>query len=255
MSTAIPIPSILDRFAGEVTVQWKNDPDILGYRVRVADSLNNAYGPFNGVVPTAGVGTEAIFDVQRGQASRSKAIRLKGLGVSGDTTRGQTRYIFDPNEYFNPPTTTVVPPDSQLIFMRIQVRTTANPVFPGGAFPGTFTAANQSNILIIQNPGFFSVPSPALTVYGTAPLIATALPGLPPPPEAMVFHVPGSGEGVVVTNHGTDPLLLAVGNSQPMMIVAAGDSIYPTGGMGDQLIVCSAAGNPDFSMFIATVNG
>ena len=75
------------------------------------------------------------------------------------------------------------------------------------------------------------------------------------PPEAMVFHVPGSGEGVVVTNHGTDPLLMAVGNNQPLMQIAPGDSIYPTGGMGDQLIFCATAGNPNFSAFIATVNG
>jgi len=255
MSSSIPIPSILDRFAGEVTLQWKNDPDVLGYRVRVANSLDNAYGPFNGVVPTAGAGTEALFDVQRGQASRSKAIRLKGLGVSGDTTRGQTRYTYDPNEFFDPPTTTVVPPDSQLIFMRIQVRTAAAPAFPGGAFPGTFTAANQSNILIVQNPGFYSVPSPALTLYGTAPTIATAVPGLPAPPEALVFHVPGSGEGVVITNHGAVPMYMAVGNSQPLMQINAGDSIYPSTGMGDQLIICAPAGNPNFSMYIATVNG
>jgi hypothetical protein len=254
MSSSIPIPSILDRSAGYMTLQWKNDPDILGYRVRVSNSLVNAYGPFNGVGGAA-TAAEAIFDIQRGQNRLSKAIRLKGLGVSGDTTRGQTRMTYDPNEFFDPPTTTTVPPDSQLTFMRIQVRTTASPTFPGGVFPGTFTAANQSNILVVQNPGFYSVPSPALSLYGVAPTVATALPGLPAPPEAMVFHVPGSGEGVVISNHGVVDLLVAFGNNQPLMIVAAGDSIYPSGGMGDQLIVCAAAGNPPFSMVIATVNG
>jgi hypothetical protein len=90
----IPVPSILDRSKGYMTLQFINDPDILGYRIRVSNSLNNAYGAFNGV---GGVGTEAIFDINRGQTLRTKAIRLKGLGVSGDITRGQTRATYDHN--------------------------------------------------------------------------------------------------------------------------------------------------------------
>lgn len=250
----IPVPSILDRSTGYLTLQWKNDPDILGYRVRVADSLNNAYGPFNGVVPTAGAGTEAIFDVSRGQTLRTKAIRLKGTGISGDITRGQTRATYDPNEFFDPPTTAVVPPDNQLIFMRIQVRTTANPTFPGGAFPGTANAIDQSKILIVQDPRFFEVPRPALTLHGTTPAIAAAVPGLPAPPESLIFGVPAFADAMVISNHGGDPLYFAASPDQPLMQIDAGTSISHASGMKDELVFVSTANVP-FSVIISSVTG
>jgi hypothetical protein len=248
----IPVPSILDRSKGYMTLQFINDPDILGYRIRVANSLNNAYGAFNGV---GGVGTEAIFDINRGQTLRTKAIRLKGLGVSGDITRGQTRATYDPNEFFDPPTTTVVPPDNQLTFMRIQIRTAAAPVFPGGAFPGTFTALDQSKIIIIQDPRYFEVPRPALSLYGTAPALAGAVPGLPAPPEAMVFGVPAFADAMVITNHDAAlPLYFAVAIDQPLMQIDPQTSISHASGMKDELVICST-GNPNFSMLMSTVTG
>jgi len=248
----IPVPSILERSKGYLTLQFINDPDILAYRIRVANSLDNAYGTFNGV---GGVGTEAIFDVNRGQTLRTKAIRLTGLGVSGDTTRGQTRATYDPNEFFDPPTTTVVPPDNQLTFMRVQVRTTAAPAFPGDPFPGTFTALNQSKILIIQDPRFFEVPRPALSLYGTAPALAGAVPGLPAPPEAMVFGVPAFADAMVITNHDAAlPLYFAVAIDQPLMQIDPQTSISHASGMKDELVICST-GNPNFSMLMSTVTG
>lgn len=252
----IPIPSILDRSKGYVTLQFINDTDILGYRIRVADSLDNAYGPFNGVVPSAGAGTEAILDVSRGQATRTKAIRLTGLGVSGDTTRGQTRITYDPNEFFDPPTTLVVPPDNQLTFMRIQVRTVAAPTFPGGAFPGTADATDQSKIIIMQDPRFFEVPRPALSLYGTAPSLATAVPGLPAPPEALIFGVPAFADAMVITNHDAAlPLYFASAIDQPLMQIDPMTSITHASGMKDELVICSTGGNPNFSMLISTVTG
>jgi len=252
MST-IPIPSIFDRSRGYVTLQFKNNPDILGYRIRVADSLNNAYGPFNGVVPTAGAGTEALMDIQRGQILRTKAIRLRRLGMLGDSTRGQSRVTYDPNEFYNPPTTLVIPPDNQLGFLRVQVRTTANPTFPGGAFPGTANATDQSRIVIMQDPRFYETPRPALTLYGTTPALATAVPGLPAPPEAMVLSVPGFADNMVITNHGLSPMYFASTLSQPLMQIDPGISIYHGGGMKDELVLCSTA-NVNFSLILATVS-
>ena len=252
----IPVPSILDRSKGYLTLQFINDPDILGYRIRVANSLNNAYGPFNGVVPTAGTGTEAIFDVNRGQTLRTKTIRLTGLGVSGDTTRGQTRATYDPNEVFNPPTTLVVPPDNQLAFMRVQVRTVAAPAFPGGAFPGTADETNQSKILIVQDPRYFEVPRPALTLAGNAPTLATAVAGLPAPPGALVFGVPAFADAMSITNHdAANPLFFAAALGQPLMQIDPLTTITHASGMKDELVFCAAAGAPAFSMIVSTVTG
>lgn len=247
----IPIPSILDRSPGYVTLQFINDPNILGYRLRIADSLDNAYGTFNGV---AGSGTEALLDLNRGQTLRTKGIRQRGLGVMGDITRGQTRVTYDPNEFFNPPTTTAVPPDNQIGFVRVQVRTVANPTFPGGAFPGTANASDQSRIMILRDPRFQEVPRPALTLYATAPALATALPGLPAPPQALVFSTPAFADAMVIINHGPGALYFAAARGQPLMQINANTSISHGSGMKDELVFCSTV-NPVFSIILSTVNG
>jgi hypothetical protein len=251
--SGIPIPNVVDRQKNFLTLSWKNDDNLLGYRLRVANSLNDAYGTFNGVV---GVGTTALFDVGRGRTFISPEIRRKKTGISGDITRGQTRATFDPGEFFG--LSPEVPPDSALWFIRAQVTTLPTggfPLgFPGGAFPGTFTAANQSNILIVGDPTFFSVPRPAMTLYGTAPDIG-AVPGLPAPPEALIFHVPAFADAMVLTNHGPGDLYLAVGRNQPLMLIAALTTFSHTSGMKDEFVLAASGANPNFSLIISTVAG
>lgn len=252
--TTIPIPNIVDRYAGYMAIQFRNDPNILGYRIRTANNLNNAYGAFNGV---GGVGTTAIMDIARGQARMSPRIQRRRIAISGDTTRGQTRGFLDPSEFFG--LSPVVPSDSALWFMRVQVVTTTSPLgfplgFPGGAFPGTTSATDQSDILIVQDPTFFSVPRPALTLNGTAPNVA-AVAGLPAPPEAMIFHVPAFADAMVLTNHGPGNLYFAVGRYQPLMQVAAGATFSHTSGMKDEFVLAGSGGNPIFSLIVSTVAG
>lgn len=258
MSTSgIPIPNILDRAKQLARIQFINNEDILAYRVRVANTLDNAYGPNNGV---GGVGTTALFDVLRGRSFISKTIRQRGTGISGDITRGQTRATFDPNEYFG--LTPEVPPDNNLWFLRVQVSTVASAAlagsvpagFPGGVFPGTADETNQSKILIMRDPDFQSVPRPALSLYGTAPDIG-AVPGLPAPPGAMVFGVPAFADAIVITNHGAAPLFFAVAEDQPLIQIDAGTSISHASGMKDDLVLCADGANPNFSLLISTVTG
>jgi hypothetical protein len=248
MSFPIPTPNVLDRSKGFMILQYINDPNILGYRVRVANSLNEAYGPFNGL-PLALTGTTALFDVDRDRTFISKAIRFRRTGISGDITRGQTRAIFDPNEYFG--LSAQVPPDSGLWFVRTQIRTVASPAFPIGA-----DNTNQSIILIVQDPEFFSVPRPALTLHGRAPNLAGATPGLPAPPQAMVFGVPAFADAMVITNHdAVFPLFFAAALDQPLIQVDPLTSISHASGMKDEMVICSTGGNPDFSMLVSTVTG
>lgn len=257
MSSGIPIPNVIERFTAYAKLQFRNNPDILGYRVRVANSLDNAYGPTNGV---GGVGTTALFEVLRDRVLVTKTIRLRGTGVSGDTTRGLTRAIFDPNEYFG--LTPEVPPDSALWYLRTQVSTVSTAAaagsvqagFPGGVFPGTASAADQSDILIMQDPTFFSVPRPALTLYGTAPDVG-AVPGLPAPAEAMRFHVPAFADAMVITNHGGAPLFFAVGADQSLAQVDPGTSFSHASGMKDELVLAADGANPNFSIVVSTVTG
>ena len=257
--SSIPIPNILDRAKQFAQIQFINNEDILGYRIRVANTLDNAYGAFNGV---GGVGTTALFDVLRDRTFISKEIRQKGTAISGDITRGQTRATFDPNEYFG--LSPEVPPDNNLWFLRVQVSTVASAAvagsvpagYPGGAFPGTTSVSNQSKILIMRDPDFQSVPRPALSLYGTAPSLATAVPGLPAPPGAMVFGVPAFADAIVITNHDAAlPLYFAVAEGQPLIQIDSATSISHASGMKDDLVLCSTGGNPNFSLLISTVTG
>jgi hypothetical protein len=140
------------------------------------------------------------------------------------------------------------------MFMRVQVRTTASPTFPGGAFPGTRDATNQSKILIVQDPKFFEVPRPALTLYGTTPAIASAVPGLPPPPESMIVGVPAFADAMVITNHGPGVLYFAASRDQPLMQVDTQTSISHASGMKDELVFVSTANVP-FSVILSSVTG
>lgn len=241
----IPIPNVLERAVGLMRLQYRNDPDILGYRIRVANTLDAAYGPDNGV---GGAGTFALFDVDRDTTYISKEFRLSRRGLTGETTRGQTRAIFNPNEFFG--LDPVVPADGQLWYVRTQVRTTASP-----AFPGTADNLNQSDILIVRTPTFQSVPRPALTLYGTAPNLAAAAPGLSAPEEALTFHVPSFADAMVLTNHGGGDLLYSVGYNLPLALLAAGEQVSLASGMKDELTLCSAGSNPNFSALMSTVTG
>jgi hypothetical protein len=241
----IPIPSVLDRALEFMRLQYINNPSILGYRLRVANSLNNAYGNFNGV---GGVGTFAIIDVNRDGSFISKELKLSKRGLLGETNRGQTRLVFNPNEYFG--LDPVVPADGDFWYVRTQVRTVASPTFPV-----TADNLNQSDILVVRPPGFMVVPRPAMTLYGTAPDLATAAPGLPAPQEALVVHVPNFGDAMVLTNHGPGVLYYSVGYNYPLIRLDAGQSISHASGMKDELVFCSNGSNPSFSLLLSTVTG
>lgn len=238
-------PLVLERYFNYASLFFRNTPTIAGYRVRVASSLNDAYGNVAGV---GGAGTAALFDVARGQFYRSRSIRERGLGVLGECNRGITQAIYDPMDFFNPPTTTVVPHDRQIAFLRVQTM----PV--GGAFPAG--VANQGPILILQSPEYAVVPRPALTLSGTAPTVATAAAGSIPPDGCMEFRVPMYGDSLIFINHdAASPILLSTGRDIPFMQIDPETQISHTSGMKDTYVIAAPAGNPDFSIMISSVQG
>lgn len=245
MAEFLPIPSILDRAPGLALLMFRNSPDIVAYRVRVANSLDNAYGTSNGVV---GNGTEILFDVPRGGFFRSDS--MAGRPTFDTSRRGQTIALYNPNDFYNPPATVVTPPDVQLSFLRVQAR------FTGGAFPVTATNLNQSAIAIMADPEFFTVPRPAISLGGTAPNLAAATLGLPPPPEALFFHVPAYGDAMVVINlDAAAPLFISMGRYQPLAQVSPQSSISHASGMKDEIAICANGANPKFAIFMSLVSG
>lgn len=241
-------PLVVERAKNYASLYFLNQDGVLSYRLRASNTLNDAYvganpSPHNGV---AGVnGTEILFEVNQGQFFRSHAIRQRGVGLIDESYRNQTRLIYDPDEYYNPPTTTAVPPDKDIAYLRVQTATVAS----GGAY-GT-----EGPILILQSPTFAVVPRPALSLYGTAPNVGAA-PGVVPPPDAMEFRVPFYGDSLVVTNHDAGiPLLISMGRDIPMMQVDTQQNWTHTSGQKDSLVVAGLGGNPNFSVLISTVQG
>jgi hypothetical protein len=240
-------PKIVDRSKNYVSLFFRDYPSAEAYRMRAASTLDDAYGPVNGV---PGLGTEWMFDVGRGESFRSHSIRQRKLGIIGETVRGQTRVIYDPSDYYNPPTTSRIPPDSDIAFLRVQTRA------PGATFPLPAVLTGQGPILILQTPGWWNVPRPALTLSGTAPDIATAGLGVQPPSDSMEFRVPGYGDSLVFTNHDIgNPVYLSMGRGIPMMEVAPGQSFSHTSGEKDSLLIAANGANPTFSVLISTVGG
>jgi len=237
-------PFVLERFERYVSLFFRNTPNVGGYRILGQRTLDDAYGPANGV---GGLGAVTLFELTRGQTLRSNSIQQRGLGILDENYRNQTKVIYDPMDVFVPGGGQ--PNDRELAYLRVQTRT------PGGAFPALGTA--DGPILLLQPPGFSSVPRPAVTLSGTAPDLATAAAGSTPPiTGAMRIRVPQYGDSLVFTNHDEAlPIFLSTGMDMPFMRIDPSQSISHTSGMKDSYVIAANGGNPTFSMLIATVNG
>lgn len=243
-------PLVVERAQNYASIFFRDFPGIQRYRVLAARDLNNAYvgqatSPRNGVVGADG--TEELFIVHGpGGSLRSHEIRRRGLGLIDESQRGQTHAIWDPDEFFDPPTTTSIPPDRDIAFLRVQTATVAS----GNTF------GSEGPILIFQSPTFAVVPRPALTLYGNAPDLAAASPGEIPPEDSMEFRVPFYGDSLVIINHDAAvPLLLSMGRDVPFMQVDPQESFSHTSGQKDSLVIAANGGNPAFSCLISTVQG
>jgi len=235
----IPPPNLLERQPNYIHLQYRNDPTITAYKVRVASSLDDAYGTANGVV---GAGTEVLFVVERGDFFGSQTILRKGLQQTGSSgnARGQTRALYDPEDFFNPPVTVTVPPDDQIAYIRTQIRKVST------AFPVGADNTNQSVIKIIPPPFFMTTFWPVMSLYGTAPQVALAAGSLPTE-QTMRIMVPSFVRTVTLTNLDAGVgLLYSPQVDLPLLPLAAGNSV--SSNMGSVICICSAGGNPKFSM-------
>lgn len=236
MSLQIPAPNLQDRHINYVQLMWRNHPSFRAYRVRLANTLNDAYGPTNGV---GGNGTEFVFDVEQGTSYFSISPLRKGLHVVDATHRTQTKAIYDPADFYNPPTTTVVPSDGEIGFIRTQVKT----AFAG--FPGATTNLNQSAIKILPPPYFMSnTVWPSMTLNGTAPALAVAVGDLAPD-DSMQILVPPFAQNIILRNFGVGDLLYSTGPGLPLVSIPAGEEVNHMG--GTVLSLCSV-GNPTFRL-------
>ena len=239
MSLKIPAPNLQDRHPNYIHLMWRNEATLRAYRVLAADSLNNAYGNFNGV---AGVGTRALFDVEQGTSFVSPTIQRKGLGQVSGSNRVQTIAVYDPSDYYNPPASAPIFPEGQIGFIRTQVRTKM------AGFPGAITNINQSAIKIVPPAYFIStIFWPSITLNGTAPALAGVVPGAMPPDDAMQILTPPFTQNMILRNEGIVPILYSTNPGMPLVTLPASGEV--TQMMGTVLSICST-GNPTFRLIL-----
>lgn len=210
------------------------DDAVQSHSVYVARTLDDAYGAFNGV---PGAGPQLIGTAFRGSGMHfaSKSRKGKQAYVPNNPSSPRSRFEWSPSDYDN----TTYPTNAELTFSRV----TAD-----GAAP-----VAQGPISMIPPFGWASVGRPALSLYGTAPVIATAVPGRVAPTQAMHLKFPAHADSILLKNHGGGDLLVSVGEGLPLLRVEAGDTLNHTSGMSDNLFICSAAGNHEFSLLVGAV--
>lgn len=246
------IGNVRERQNNYIDMMLSQEGGVSQYRVGAANSLDHAYGNTNGV---GGTGTTSLFTAASGAGFRSHTIQKNKRHVAHGSgrDRGITRMIFDPDDFFDPIGAPLVPSDSQIMFMRIEKFSDALDDFEA-----------QGPINIVLPKDYMQGMRPVLTLFGTAPGLASS-PGEFPPEEAMHFHLPTFSSSIWIKNlaetaSGED-LHVAFHPGTPMVRVAPGEEIglYDVNAM--EVLVSSnrdAAGAesvPTFNMIFGLQNG
>lgn len=174
-------------------------------------------------------GPTTMFEVHAKADFISRGIRLRRLGVSGESNRGRSRIIFDPMDYYDggggaPPT---LPQDHEYLYLRVREWR------KGAAAWGPY-----GPVLILPPTGFFSSTNPTLLVSGTAPVSAGPIvPGQALDANAMHFVLPRVSDSQNMTNlDNAVNLLYSLGHDEPSNVLLAETNEYLQGTVKDMLI-------------------
>lgn len=225
--------SVLERSANQCLLMFRNDPKVIRYRVSAADTLDKAH-LYAGV---SGTGADNILEVDRGRYLRSLALRRRRLGMASSVTRGQTHAVFDFDE-FKGASYVNVPRDSQFSYLIVEEY-----------FLTTDAYAAPSPIYIVPNAGFYNMMTPAFTIGGTSPTVATTANGILPLAGSMEIVMPRFLGSFVLRNlDDTDSLYFSFGNNMPMVEVPASAEVNLTNTQSDNLIIAAPTGTPAFNV-------
>lgn len=216
----------------------RHSPMVSDYRLWVAKTLNDSYGPVvdSGLFGTA-TGGDIVMTVRTGGLAQSPGISRRGAASTAEVRRGQTSFILDQEDYMT--VSGNVPSDDEYMFARVQEnrKTTGWAAVPGTAVKNA-NMPIRGSILVVPNPGFYGHASSVLSLYGLAPAGSDCAIGVPPVIDATVqkpmpMHIvfPRPMGSLTVRNvDAGNSLLVSFGMGQPMIEVAKGDTILPTGG-------------------------
>jgi hypothetical protein len=203
------------------------EPNTSRYRFRGHKSLDGAF-----------LGSAEMFEVLSGAHFVSPTPQSEGrTGAVEDSKRGQTRVLFDPNDYASHPS---LPPDSEMLFLRVEdFDIAAQAYLPPGP------------ILLVPTVYQFGFQDSTITIYGTAPGVS-AVPGDKPPATSLIFALPLFTTSVTIVNlDGVNSLLVSTNRGTPMVPIPADGVINIDTGSISEMAVASENGNEvTFSMFL-----
>lgn len=240
--------SLIQRSAQYVEMFRRDADPTQAYNIYGSDSVNNAYGNPAGS-GVGGAGAELLFPVTRGNFFRSISLRRKGLGLSEGNRKGQTHFVFDPEDFVGPGLN--LPLDDAWLFLRVQERRF-------GSFLTIGADPALGAIYCVPPAIFFGQDQPVLGLTGTAPggtaLADGAIPDfvedltdVNPRPMHIVFPRPLSAISIV--NTSVNDLLLSFGPGQMVQTVASGSDVTLMKGRTKEIIVgSSAAGGTTFRL-------
>ena len=245
-------PQLVERTTNLIDLMMRNDPAIPAWRLYQHRTLNDAYGNPAGVgganSGVGGAGPVEVLIVERDRSFWSPTIQRNGRGMVEENRRGQTRIVWDPDDYAG----VDEPADDEVRFLRLQEqqingiwRTVVGLVNNGDPVLGP--------IFIVPNPIFFGTNIPILNVSGTAPANTGSTDGSVPVvnedsqlPNPMHVVLPRPTSSITISNHsGADELLVSFGLGQIMSSVDPGDEATIFGAaMKDVVVASSDNGGP-----------
>ena len=232
---------VSQRFPHLIDVIVRNPPLVTDFRLWASRSLNDAYGTVEDS-GLSGTGGTAILETRVNGLAASPSIVRRGAHTVAEVRRGQTSFMFDPDDYSDPlpgPLPSDVPSDDEYMCVRVQERrqTTGWAAVAAGATKNA-DMPFRGPILVVPDPFFFGRAASVMSLAGTAPAGSDCAVGVPPifdptgqkpMPMHIVFPRP-MGSLTIRNMSASESLLVCFGWGQPMVEVVKGDSILPTGG-------------------------
>lgn len=237
---------LLQRSVHLIDVLVRNSPEVKGYRLWAARSIDDAYGTIEGAVNDSGVsgtGGLLILEAMAKKVAASTSIIRRGVMMS-DVLRDQTRFLFDVDDYIVPaagPTISLVPSDDEFVYLRVQENRGALGWLAVDS--GASKNADQpykGPILIVPTAPFFGRFASVMTFTGSAPDGTGCTSGsVPlfdatmqnPPPLHIVVPRPMGSMAIYNTEAvGGNDLLVSFGPGMPMIKIPPQGTSSPTGG-------------------------
>jgi hypothetical protein len=222
-------PRLVQRSKGLIDIAIPARAGVKGYAISSEITLTAAWGG----------ATRFISYVPAGSWFRSPTLRRDGLGRVAESTQGQTRVVFDPNDYAS----ATMLGDTMTQYIIVEELDVAGAVL------------SASPVLVVPPANFFATGRAAMIVKGTANAVAGVATGFPPPGASRLL-LPKFSDEFTIHNVGTDPVYLALGaGGQEITIPASGSRSFIEAGAWDIWIRGDAGDTPVFEAVFAIVNG